>query len=213
MREEVLVENDGAATGRHQSKLQASIKLSPELFFERILPKQSQIFVMKRKIFLLVAALAPFLTMPVSSIRAAETKAATPDSHFIDKAADADMTEIQLAKIALDNGQKQDVKDFANRMITDHGKANDELKPIAQELNVTLPEKVSAEHQQTIDKLSKLKGDEFDKAYSNAMVNDHKKVVAMFEKSENHIQNTDLKKFAEKTLPTLKEHLQLAEKL
>ena len=133
--------------------------------------------------------------------------------HFVDKTADANMTEIQLAKIALVNGQKQDVKDFANRMIADHGKAGDELKPIAEEMNVTLPEKVSAEYQQTIDKLSKLNGEEFDKAYSSAMVNDHKKVVTMFEKAEKDVQNADLKKFAEKTLPTLKEHLELAEKL
>ena len=57
------------------------------------------------------------------------------------------LPEIQLAKIALDNSQKQEVKDFGNRMITDHWKAGDELKPIAQEMNVTLPQKVSAERQ------------------------------------------------------------------
>ncbi|MFZ3374995.1 MAG: DUF4142 domain-containing protein [Chthoniobacterales bacterium] len=168
---------------------------------------------MNKKIFLLAAVFTSLLAMSVSSLRAAETKASSGDSHFIGKAADANMTEIQLAKIALANGQKQDVKNFANRMITDHGKAGDELKPIAQEMNVPLPEKVSAEHQQTIDRLSKLKGEEFDKAYSSAMVDDHKKVVAMFENAESDVQNSDLKKFAEQTLPTLKEHLELAEKL
>src|SRR6202007_104037 len=122
--------------------------------FERVVPKRSQIIVMNKKIFLLAAVFTSLLAMSVSSLRAAETKASSADSHFIGKAADANMTEIQLAKIALANGQSQDVKNFANRMITDHGKAGDELKPIAQEMNVPLPEKVSAEHQQTIDRLS-----------------------------------------------------------
>ena len=182
-------------------------------YFKRIVPTQFQICVMKRKIFFVTAAFTALLAMAVLPVSAAQTKATSTDVHFVDKAADANMTEIQLAKIALDNGQKQDVKDFANRMIADHGKADDELRPIAHEINVTLPEKVSAEHQQTISKLSKLKGEEFDKAYSSAMVNDHKKVVAMFEKAEKDVQGADLKKYAEQTLPTLKEHLEVAEKL
>lgn len=80
-------------------------------------------------------------------------------------------------------------------------------------MNVQIPEKVSAQHQQTIDRLSKLKDEAFDKAYAKAMVDDHTNVVAMFEKTEGKLQNSDLKKFAEDTLPTLKEHLELAKKL
>jgi putative membrane protein len=168
---------------------------------------------MKTKMIFVAIAFCSLLPVALPSIVAAETKPGTGDARFVDKVADANKTEIQLAKIALDNAKEQKVKDFANRMIADHGKASDELKPIAQEMNVPVPQKVSAEHQQTIDKLSKLKGAEFDKAYSNAMIDDHQKVVALFEKAEKDVQNADLKKFVEQTLPTLKEHLEVAEKL
>ncbi len=157
-----------------------------------------------------VTALSLFLIQPAC---AAENKAASKDANFIKKVADANMTEIKLANLAKDNGQKQEVKDFADRMIKDHTNAGDQLKPIAQKLNVDIPDTVSAEHQQTIDKLSKLKGDEFDKAYASAMVKDHKKVVSMFEKNKDQLQDKDLKEFDEQTLPTLKEHLELAKKL
>ena len=80
---------------------------------------------MKTKILFAAAAFTSLLAMSVSSLRAAETKGTSGDTHFIDKAANANMTETQLAKIALDNGQKQDVKDFANRMLTGEGKAGD----------------------------------------------------------------------------------------
>jgi putative membrane protein len=166
---------------------------------------------MNTKRLIVLAAVAASFTLPIQSLLAADT--ASVDANFVKKVADANMTEIQLAKIALDNSEKQDVKDFANRMIADHGKAQDELKSIAEKMNVPIPEKVSAQHQQTIDRLSKLKGEAFDKAYAKAMVDDHTKVVAMFEKTEGKLQNPDLKKFAQDTLPTLKEHLELAKKL
>ena len=168
---------------------------------------------MKTKHLLLLAAVAALCAMPIQSVCAAQGNARSKDAGFIKKLADANMTEIKLARVALDNGQKQEVKDFANRMIKDHGKAGDELKPIAQKLNVNIPDQVSSEHQATIDKLSKLKGDKFDKAYAEAMVKDHKKVVSMFEKNEGQLQDADLKKFATDTLPTLKEHLDMAQKL
>jgi putative membrane protein len=132
---------------------------------------------------------------------------------FIKHAADANMTEIKLGNVAQDNGQSQEVKDFGQRMIKDHGNAEDQLKPIAQKLNVDIPDQVSAEHQKTIDHLSSLKGDEFDKAYAKAMVKDHKKVIAMFERAESNVKDADLKKFAKDTLPILHEHLEMAEKL
>lgn len=168
---------------------------------------------MTTKILFTVAALAALLAIPVHLVTAAQGNTGNKDTNFIGKVADANMTEIRLAKIALENGQKQDVRDFANRMLRDHGNASDELKPIAQKLNVTIPEQVSQEHQQAIDKLSNLKGKDFDDAYAHAMVSDHTKVVAMFEKAESNVQNTDLKKFAADTLPILKEHLEQAKKL
>jgi putative membrane protein len=168
---------------------------------------------MKTKHVLFAAAFAAMFAMPIQSVLAAHKDGGSKDARFIKKVADANMTEIKLARVAADNGQKQEVKDFAARMTKDHGNAGDQLKPIAEKLKVSIPDQVSAEHQQTIDKLSKLKGDEFDKAYAEAMVKDHQKVVAMFEKIEGELQDPDLKKFAQDTLPTLKEHLEMAQKL
>lgn len=162
---------------------------------------------------IVMAVIAGALALAIQSLPAAQSTAASTDANFVRKVADANMTEIQLAKIALEKSQKQDVKDFANRMTKDHGNAEDQLKSIAEKINVPIPDHVSGQHQQTIDRLSKLDGEAFDKAYAKAMVDDHTKVVAMFEKTEGKLQNPDLKKFAQDTLPTLKEHLELAKKL
>ena len=170
-------------------------------------------YVMNSKHLIVLAAIAAVSTLPIQFLSAAQADAGGVDANFVKKVADANMTELQLAKVALENAEKQDVKDFANRMEKDHGNAQNQLKSIAEKMNVPIPEKVSTQHQQTIDRLSKLKGEAFDKAYAKAMVDDHTKVVAMFEKTEGKLQNPDLKKFAQDTLPTLKEHLELAKKL
>lgn len=148
---------------------------------------------------------------------AAEKSSAKPggaDASFIKKAADANMTEVELGKLAGDNGQSQAVKDFGERMVKDHGKAGDDLKPIAEKLNVEIPSEVkNAQHKETIDELKKLKGEEFDRKFSRMMVQDHEKVISMFERAEGEVKDPELKKFIQDTLPTLKEHLELAKKL
>jgi putative membrane protein len=157
----------------------------------------------------MIAALAAFVIAPKGQLLAAGTS----DAEFIKHAADANLTEINLGKLAGDNGEKQSIKDFGNRMVSDHGKAGDQLEPIAKKLNVTIPSEPNAEHQKTIDRLSKLKGAEFDKAFAEVMVKDHRKVISMFENEEKNAKDSELKKFVQDTLPTLKEHLSDAEKL
>lgn len=134
------------------------------------------------------------------------------DAAFIKKAANGGMTEVELGKIASDKGQKQDVKDFGQRMVKDHGKANDDLKSVASKMNVEVPDKVNAKHQATIDKFSKMSGESFDAAYVKQMVKDHKTTVADFESAQNEV-NEDLKKFITDTLPVLKEHYEMAQKM
>jgi len=75
------------------------------------------------------------------------------------------MTEVQLGLLAADQGTSQDVRDFGSKMVVDHGKANDELKSIASSKNITLPEKLDTKHQAMVDKMSKMSGAAFDKAY------------------------------------------------
>jgi len=131
------------------------------------------------------------------------------DENFAMKAADGGMTEVELGKIAEKNGEKQMVKDFGAKMVSDHSKANDKLKAIAGKKGMTLPAKLSAKHQATVDKLSKLKGAEFDSAYMAEMLKDHETDVEEFSKAEKEVKDPDLKQFAAETLPVVKSHLQM----
>lgn len=96
-------------------------------------------------------------------------------------------------------------------MVTDHSKANDELKQWAQQKNITLPTELDAKHKATRDRLAKLSGDAFDKAYMHEMLTDHREDVAAFKRESTSAKDADLKAWAGKTLPTLQEHLKLAQ--
>jgi putative membrane protein len=105
------------------------------------------------------------------------------------------------------------VKDFGKRMETDHSKANDELKSVAEREHLQLPSEANNADQAAYDRLSKLQGTAFDKAYARAMVRDHEKDVAAFEKEASSGTNQQIKDFAQRTLPTLKEHLKQAKEM
>jgi putative membrane protein len=141
-----------------------------------------------------------------------ETKSAGMDSGFVMKAANGGMTEVELGKLAADKGGSQEVKDFGNQMVKDHTKANDELKEVAGKMNVTIPAKVDAKHQAMIDKMSAMSGAAFDKAYVTGMVKAHKEDIALFESADKTVKDADLKKFIEKTVPVMKDHLAMIEK-
>jgi putative membrane protein len=132
------------------------------------------------------------------------------DQEFMNKAAQGGMAEVMLGQTASSKGTSPDVKNFGNRMVSDHGKANDELKQLAQTKGVTLPADVDDESKKMADKLSKLSGKDFDKAYIDGMVEDHEKDVKEFEKASKNAKDPDLKAWAAKTLPTLQDHLKMA---
>jgi putative membrane protein len=133
-----------------------------------------------------------------------------PTSVFMTKAADGGMSEVQMGQIAQQKGSNQRVKDFGSMMVNDHSKANDELKSIAGQKSVTLPDSISAEHKKMMTDLQKKKGKDFDKAYIDMMVDDHQKDVSEFEKASNETKNPDVKSWIDKTLPTLRMHLDSA---
>jgi putative membrane protein len=135
------------------------------------------------------------------------------DQAFMMKAAQGGMAEVELGNLAVANAQSDSVKQFGQRMVDDHTKANDELKSIAGQKNVTLPASLDAKDAAMKNKMSGLKGAAFDKAYVADMVKDHKKDIAEFEKEANSGSDPDVKAFASKTLPTLKEHLSMIEKI
>lgn len=147
-------------------------------------------------------------------------KAATPaikveesDAKFAVEAANGGMAEVVFGKLAADKATNKKVKDFGTMMVTDHSKANDELKALAKKLSITLPDSIARDESKTRDDLAKKSGADFDKAYVQTMVDDHKKDVKAFEDASKNLKDSDLKAFAVKTLPTLKMHLETIEKI
>ena len=127
---------------------------------------------------------------------------------FLTEAASGGLAEVELGTMASTKAQNAEVKKFAQMMVTDHSKANDELKSLASKKNITLPTSPTGEHQSVIQELQGKSGAEFDKAYIDNMLEDHEKDVAEFEKQSQNNPDADVKAFAAKTLPTLKKHLE-----
>jgi putative membrane protein len=132
------------------------------------------------------------------------------DQKFVKDAASGGMAEVQLGKLATEKASNAQVKQFGQRMVDDHSKANDELKSVASKDNITLPSDLSPKDKATYDSLSKLSGTAFDRAYMRDMVKDHQTDVNEFQKEANSGSNPDLKSFAGSTLPTLQDHLRMA---
>jgi putative membrane protein len=128
-------------------------------------------------------------------------------------AANGGMAEVELGKLAQEKASNQAVKDFGAMMIKDHSKANEEMKAISKSKNITLPTTLGADEQKVKDELSAKSGSEFDKAYIDDMVEDHKKDIKEFEAASNKLTDPELKAFAVKTLPTLKMHLASVQKI
>jgi putative membrane protein len=105
------------------------------------------------------------------------------------------------------------LRDFGQRIVKDHTKANQELIKIAARKGVTVPNQPDEKHEKMLTELSKLKGAEFDKMAKHQAVMDHQEAIRLFEKASQTLQDSELKAFAQKTLPTLKEHLELAKGL
>jgi putative membrane protein len=131
-------------------------------------------------------------------------------SDFMVKVADVGMTEVKLGQMAQDKATSQRVKDFGSMMVKDHTAAGDELKSLASRKNVTLPSAVGDDHQRKIDNLNKKTGKNFDRDYIDAMVDGHQSAVNSFEKASNNTKDPDIKAWVDKTLPTLRMHLDSA---
>jgi len=138
---------------------------------------------------------------------------AAGDQKFLRMAAQGGMAEVKLGQLAVEKAASPDVKSFGQRMVDDHGKANERLKALASAKGVTLPTGMSPEQKAMDDKLAKLSGADFDREYMKGMLADHKKDVAEFEKESSRAKDAEVKTFASTTLPTLKEHLKMAEEI
>lgn len=143
---------------------------------------------------------------------AATTITDTAAQAFMIKAAIGGMMEVEAGKIAQEKASKASVKAFAAKMVTDHIQAGDELKALAASKNVALPTALPEADQKHLDAMKSMSGTAFDKHYMSMMVNDHGKTIDLFEQATMSTV-PEVKSWAEKTLPVIKGHNEMAGKI
>lgn len=153
---------------------------------------------------------------------AAEAEANTPkqppplsdtDKAFVDTAAKAGMAEVDISTAVVEKVKKKTVKEFAQKMIDDHSKANEELKVLCSSRGIMLPTEIDEETKTKRDELMKKTGSKLEKAYVDIMLDDHRKAVELFRNESQSGGDPELKQWAGATLPKLEEHLQHVEML
>jgi len=156
----------------------------------------------------------PGTTATTSTTGSAMTPLNDADRKFVETVAEGNSAEVALGNLGAQKGSNADVKSFANRMITDHSKANDELKQLAANKGLSaLATEPNKKDKDEADKLSKESGAKFDKAFMTGMVKGHTEVVSLFEKESKDAKDPDLKAWVDKTLPTIQDHLKMAKEI
>jgi putative membrane protein len=146
---------------------------------------------------------------PVSS----EAQAAMTDLAFAKDAARGGLAEIKLGKLAENGGSSETVKTFGTRMVAEHSKAGDELKEAAVLEHITLPTDLAPKDQATYDRLSKLSGADFDRAYAQDMVKNHQQDLQAFQREANRGHDAAIRGFASQTVPMIQQHLEQAKEM
>jgi putative membrane protein len=141
-----------------------------------------------------------------------QVKAAN-DTDFLVKAAECGHAEVKFSELAEKRASSEKVKEFAKHMVRDHGEANNQLAEHSKNLKVAVLAGLDRDKRAIYDRLEKLSGEEFDRAYMKQMVEDHEKAVTLFESQAKSPGEGQLKRFAEQTLPTLREHLKKAREI
>jgi putative membrane protein len=132
------------------------------------------------------------------------------DWEFAVKAAAGGLMEVELGKLAQTKATDPQVKAFGESMVADHGKANEELKSLAQQKNISIPDSLSEEHKKKYDELAGKSGKDFDEAYIEHMVDDHEKDISAFKDESENGKDPELKSWAAAKLPILTHHLEMA---
>lgn len=138
---------------------------------------------------------------------------AMTDQQFVDFAAQTDMLEAHLGQMAANQASRQDVKDYAQMLVSDHTSDYQKLGTLATKANLTEPQGLDAEHNKLIAPLEKANGTAFDTNYIHAMIEGHTKAIATYKKESTDGQSGDLKEYASEALPTLQKHLDGAKEL
>ena len=135
------------------------------------------------------------------------------DSEFMTKAASGGMLEVELGKVVAQRATTADVKQFAQQMVTDHTKANNELKAVAAKKNITLPASLGDDQKKVYDNVLTEKGAQLDQKYVSEMVDDHEEDVKEFQEASTKAGDPAVRAFAAKTLPVLQMHLAMIKKI
>ncbi len=143
----------------------------------------------------------------------ASAQAENPDMAFVKAAAQGGMAEVKAGQLAVDKASNADVKKFGETLVADHSKANEELKALATEKKIALPAEISAEQKQHCAMLEGLDGAKFDQVFLKHMVEAHGETIAKFKNESTAGKDSEFKKFATETLPTLEAHLKIAKDL
>jgi putative membrane protein len=147
------------------------------------------------------------------SALSASAALSSADREFAMKAASGGLAEVQAAQLAEQRATSPQIKQFAQRMITDHSAANTELQQIAKQANIALPSQPAGKDAAEGQQLRGLNGGTFDRAYAQGQLRDHHETVELFQKEASSGEDQALRAFAQKTLPILQQHLQMVEAL
>jgi putative membrane protein len=135
------------------------------------------------------------------------------DKAFVKKALEGNMAEVEMGKLAMEKSNDEQVKQFAQKMVDDHGKMTEQLKPIAEQMGVKVPDGPSKGQMKKMDKMKSLQGDAFDQAYIKDMVKDHKTDASEFKQEAQSTQNPQLKQLASQGHQVIESHLQQIEQI
>lgn len=167
------------------------------------------------KSILTVVCCVALCALPVTAQKkkAAAKGAPMSDQDFVNFAAQTDMTEAHLGQMAADQATSQDVKDYAQTLVTDHTNDYNTVTSVAGKASLNVPKGLDPEHEKMVMPFHSLKGAAFDHKYISEMVTGHTKAIAVYTKESNDAQSADLKAYASQTLPTLQKHLDRAKEL
>lgn len=166
---------------------------------------------MKR--FLMGSVVLPLAMLGTALTRAADPPGGDVDQVFVIKASEGGMAEVEAGKLASKKANNASVRKFAEHMVEDHTKANKELHTLATNAKLKVAAAVDERHKAMAAKLAQLSGEAFDREYMAGQVKDHEETIALFEKEASQGKVAEIRGFAEKTLPTLREHLKMAQRV
>jgi len=147
------------------------------------------------------------------AFQAKTEKTSGTDAKFVMKASESDLAEITLAKLASQQGASPAVQRFAKKMIQDHSESSKELAKLAKQLGYPMAKDVSKHHQELCDKLSKMKGGDFDQAYMTGQLKAHQMAIKLFQDEAKQGQDENIKAFAMKFLPVIQDHYKMAQEI